>query len=171
MLVQVYGREAVSRKCVYEWFKRFREGKETTEDEPRSGRPSTSRTPEMIEKVRQMLAQDRRLTLRLIAEELGISKDTAHTIIRDDLGKRKICSRFVPHKLTDEQKTKRMETSGDFISMCDQDPLLLETIVTGDETWCTSSIRNQNGNRWHGVHRLPRDQKRVVFKNPRSKHC
>ncbi|KAJ4448244.1 hypothetical protein ANN_10258 [Periplaneta americana] len=78
--------EAVSRKCVYDWFKRFREGKETIEDEPRSGRPSTSRTPEMIEKVRQMLAQDRRLTLRLIAEELDISKDTVHTIVRDDLG-------------------------------------------------------------------------------------
>ena len=45
-------------------------------------RPSTSRTPEMIEKVRQMLAQDRRLTLILIAEELGISKDTAHIIVR-----------------------------------------------------------------------------------------
>jgi transposase len=44
MLVQVYGTEAVSRKCVYDWFKRFRDGKETTEDEPRSGRPSTSRT-------------------------------------------------------------------------------------------------------------------------------
>ncbi|KAJ4445043.1 hypothetical protein ANN_06842 [Periplaneta americana] len=136
MLVQVYGREAVSRKCVYEWFKRFLEGKETIEDEPRSGRPSTSRTPEMIEKVRQMLAQDRRLSLELIAEELDISKDTMHTIVRDDLGKRKICSRFVPHKLTDEQKAKRMETSRDFISMCDEDPLPLKTIVTGDETWC-----------------------------------
>ncbi|KAJ4451706.1 hypothetical protein ANN_03176 [Periplaneta americana] len=90
MLVQVYGREAVSRKCVYEWFKRFREGKETIEDEPRSGRPSTSRTPEIIEKVRQMPAQDRRLTLRSIAEELDISKDTVQTIVCDDLGKRKI---------------------------------------------------------------------------------
>ena len=90
----------------------------------------------MIEKVRQMLAQDRRLTLRLIAEELGISKDTAHTIVHDDLGKRNICSRFVPHKLIDEQKAKRMETSGDFISMCDQEPLLLENIVMRDETWC-----------------------------------
>ncbi|KAJ4451179.1 hypothetical protein ANN_02621 [Periplaneta americana] len=39
----------------------------------------------MIEKVRQMLAQDRRLTLRLTAEELDISKDTVHTIVRDDL--------------------------------------------------------------------------------------
>ena len=66
MFVHVFGRETVSRKCVYECFKRFREGQETTEDEPRSGRPSTSRTPEMIEKMRQMLAQDRRPTLRLI---------------------------------------------------------------------------------------------------------
>jgi hypothetical protein len=40
MLVQVYGTKAVSRKCVYDWFKRFCDGKETTEDEPRSGQPS-----------------------------------------------------------------------------------------------------------------------------------
>ena len=88
----------------------------------------------MIEKVRQILEQDRRLTLRLIAQELGISKDTAHTIVRDDLGERKICSRFVLHKFTEEQQAKRMETSGDLIFVCDQDPLLLENIVTGDET-------------------------------------
>ena len=70
-----------------------------------------------------------RLSIGLIAEKLGISKDMSHTIARDELGKRKICSRFVPHKLTDEQKAKRMKTSGDFISMCDQDPFLVET-------WC-----------------------------------
>jgi len=71
-----------------------------------------------------------------MAEELGISKGTVHNIAREDLCKRKICSRFVPHKLTDEQKAKRMETSGDFITMCDKDPSFLRTIVTGDETWC-----------------------------------
>ena len=57
MLVQVYGREAVSRKYVYESFKLIREGEEKTEDEPRSVLPSTSRTPEMIEKVQQIMAQ------------------------------------------------------------------------------------------------------------------
>ena len=111
MLVQVYGTEAVSRKYVYDWFKHFRDGKETTEDKPRSGWPSTSRTPDTIERVRQKLAQDRRVTLRLMTEELGINKDTVHTIICKDMGKWKICSRFVPHKLTDKQKAKRMETS------------------------------------------------------------
>ncbi|XP_035215435.1 histone-lysine N-methyltransferase SETMAR-like [Stegodyphus dumicola] len=29
MLVKVYGQEAVSKKCVYGWFKRFTDGKET----------------------------------------------------------------------------------------------------------------------------------------------
>ena len=92
MLVQVYGRVAMSRKCVYEWFKRFCQGKETIEDEPRSCQPSTSRNSEMIEKVRQTLAQDWQLTLRLTVEELRISKDTVHTTICNDLGKQKICS-------------------------------------------------------------------------------
>ena len=136
MFMEVYGRETLNRKCVYEWFKRFREGKYRTEDEPRSGRPSTSKTSEIIEKVRQMLAQDRRLTLRLIAGELGISKDTAPTIVRDYLGKRKNSSDLCRTSSQTGRKKKRMETSGDFISMCDQDPLFLENIVTGDETWC-----------------------------------
>jgi len=87
MLVQVYGTEAMSRKYVYDWFKRFHGRKETIEDEARSGWTSTSRTPDMIERVRQMLAQDRQVTLRLMAEELGISKDTVHNIVCEDLGK------------------------------------------------------------------------------------
>lgn len=94
------------------------------EDELRSGRPSTSRTN------RQMRAQDRRLSIRLIVEKLGV-EDTVHTS-----SVMMAYSRFVSHKVIDEQKAKRMETSGHLIFICDQDPFLLQTIVTGDETWC-----------------------------------
>ncbi|GBO23081.1 hypothetical protein AVEN_56459-1 [Araneus ventricosus] len=62
MLAKVYGVNAVSKKCVYEWFKRFRDGKEDVEDEPRSGRPPTSTTPDNIKRVRRMPAVDRRLS-------------------------------------------------------------------------------------------------------------
>ncbi|GBM24254.1 Putative uncharacterized protein FLJ37770 [Araneus ventricosus] len=55
MLVKVYGVDAVSKKCVFEWFKRFRDGKEDVKDEPRSGRPSTSTTPDNIQRVRRMV--------------------------------------------------------------------------------------------------------------------
>jgi hypothetical protein len=44
----------------------------------------------MIERVRKMLAQYRRVTLRFMAEELGISKDTVHTIVREDLGSKNV---------------------------------------------------------------------------------
>ena len=78
---------------------RFREGKETTEDEPRSGWPSISRNDrESATNADTRSATDAKIDWGGI----GFSKDTAHTIVRDDLGKRKICSQFVPHKLTDE---------------------------------------------------------------------
>ena len=57
-----------------------------------------------------------------------------------------------------------METSEHFISMCDQDPLLHENIVTGDETGATSSIRNQNGNRWRSSN-SPRTKKSCLQKS------
>ncbi|GBN77398.1 Putative uncharacterized protein FLJ37770 [Araneus ventricosus] len=89
MLVKVYDVDAVSKKCVFEWFKRFRDGEEDVKDETRSGRPSTSTTPDNIERVRRMLADDRRLSLRKIAEELKISLDSVSNIIHEHLQKRK----------------------------------------------------------------------------------
>ncbi|GBN76750.1 Putative uncharacterized protein FLJ37770 [Araneus ventricosus] len=86
MLVKV---GAVSKKCVFEWFKRFRDGKEDVKDEPRFGRPPTSTTPDNIERVRRMLADDRRLSLRMIAEDLKISLDSVSNIIQEHFQKRK----------------------------------------------------------------------------------
>ncbi|GBN15357.1 Putative uncharacterized protein FLJ37770 [Araneus ventricosus] len=89
MLVKVYGEDAVSTKCISEWFKRFRDGKEDVKDVPRSGRPPISTTPDNIERVRRMLADDRRLSFRMIAEELKISLDSVSNIIHEHLQKRK----------------------------------------------------------------------------------
>ncbi|GBM69267.1 Putative uncharacterized protein FLJ37770 [Araneus ventricosus] len=86
MLVKV---DAMSKKSILEWFKRFRDGKEDVKDEPRSGRPPTSTTPDNIERVRRMLADDRRLSLRMMAEELKISLDSVSNIIHEHLQKRK----------------------------------------------------------------------------------
>lgn len=55
MLQEVYGDEAMSRSRVFEWYKRFKEGREDVEDDSRSGRPSTSRTADNVERVKQMV--------------------------------------------------------------------------------------------------------------------
>ena len=59
MLQQVYREETMSRTRAFEWHKRFKEGREEVEDDPRSGRPSTSRTADNIERVKQMVRTDR----------------------------------------------------------------------------------------------------------------
>jgi len=63
MLVQVYGDIAMKKTAVYKWVKRFSEGRESVTNEERSGRPATSRTEENIEKVRQIVRENSRLTV------------------------------------------------------------------------------------------------------------
>ena len=68
MLVQFYGDNAMKKTAVYKWVKHFSEGRESVTDEERSGRPVTSRTEENIGKVRQIARENRRMTVRSIAE-------------------------------------------------------------------------------------------------------
>ena len=51
----------------------------------------------------------------MLADELNNGKEMVHKILRDNLGKRKICSQFAQNFLTDDQKQCRMEASGDLI--------------------------------------------------------
>jgi hypothetical protein len=67
MLVQIYGDKAMKKTAVYKWVKRFW-GKKKCHYEERSGRPATSRTEENIAKVRQIVRENHRLTIRSIAE-------------------------------------------------------------------------------------------------------
>ncbi|GFX08492.1 hypothetical protein TNCV_4020091 [Trichonephila clavipes] len=77
-------------------------------DTPRPGRPKTTRTPENIERVEQLEENDRHLTKRMIAEELGITTESVHLVLNGNLEKRKLCRR--PHRLTPEQ-SELAETS------------------------------------------------------------
>ena len=63
LLKIVYGDECLSRTQVFEWFKRFKEGREELGDDQRLCRPSTSKTEANIEKVGEIVRQNRRLSI------------------------------------------------------------------------------------------------------------
>jgi len=106
MLVQVYGDSAMNKIAVYKWVKRFSEGRESVTDEKRSGRPATSRTEENITKVRQIVRENRRLTVRSIEEQVNIDRETVRKILTEDLDMRK-CVQKWSQRSSPKNKSKK----------------------------------------------------------------
>ena len=69
LLQQAYGEDAMGRVQVFDWLRRFREGRTSVESDPRSGQPSTTRNEEMIAKVGTVVRNNRRLTVREIQDD------------------------------------------------------------------------------------------------------
>ena len=60
MLQEAFKEETLSQTRVNEWFSWFKRGDMSLKDQPRSGRPSTSRTDENIQKIHDAIMSDRR---------------------------------------------------------------------------------------------------------------
>ena len=79
-----------------------------------------------------MLRSDRRLGVRVIAEELNMNRETVRQIVKEDLGMRKFSAKMVPRILTHDQKQCWLHISSDLL--CNAE--MFDRAITGDETWC-----------------------------------
>lgn len=135
MLQKCYGDNTLSKTTTNEWYLRFERGRDEIKDDHRSGRPSTSRNEENIEKVRSMLTENKKLTITELADETGISQGSIHSILHDDLGLKRVAARLVPFQLNFLQKMTRVEISKEMLSNVDLDETFIKRIISGDETW------------------------------------
>lgn len=166
MLKQAYGTDAMSKTRTYEWHKRFREGRDAVDDDDRSGRPSTSKTDDTVQKVRQRLDQDRRMSVRMLAEEIGVPKSVVHRILTEDFNMRKVCAKMVPKVLNDDMKEQRVLACQELLEQCKNDPGLLDRVVTGDETWIFEydPESKRQSSEWH-TQESPRPKKARMSKS------
>jgi hypothetical protein len=67
-----YGKSAPSIRTVYKWFQNFRSGRMSTSDAERSGFPVETTTPKIVDKIHDMVMDDRRVKVREIASAVGI---------------------------------------------------------------------------------------------------
>lgn len=131
---QAKGHTGVSRSLVFEWHKKFRDGLEDVYDKPRSGRPC--RGEEDVERVQEIIKEDRRRSVREISDMTGICVNVVYRILTDNLKMNKVCARWVPRLLTDEQKQARVLNSRSFLDRYGREgDEFLNRIVTMDETW------------------------------------
>ena len=134
-LRDVYGQDAASKSTVRYWHRRFWGGDTDVADKPRNGRPSSVRTPDAVDQVRNIVDCDRRRTVRSIAAEVGINRSTTHKIIKKNLKMSKVCAKFVPRILTPELKHARIQMCEMNLQMLRDDPYLIDKIVSGDKSW------------------------------------
>jgi len=101
MLEHVCGDSAIKKTAVYKWVKCFSEGRESVTDEERSGQPATSRTEKNVAKIHQIVNENRWPTVKSIAEQVNIDRETVRKILTEDLDMRKVCAKMVPKDLTE----------------------------------------------------------------------
>jgi hypothetical protein len=63
------------KSIVFEWHKLLKEGRVNAEDDERIGYPGSYRTDENVEKVRNLVHSDRRLSIRAVAVQLHLDRE------------------------------------------------------------------------------------------------
>ena len=135
MLRTAFGEQCLSRACIFEWHKRFKEVRDSVDDNPRSGRPTTSKTDDCVARVRELIRANQRLTIHELSVEVGVSYGTCQAILTQDLNMRRVAAKFVPRILTAEQKEGRLFVAKNMLQEAESDENFMGQIITGDETW------------------------------------
>ena len=144
-LVIVEGEQALSISTVRRWIAAFKDGEEEILDKPRSGRPCEAVTPDKIARVDDLVSNDPHISAKELAYQVGISRERIAYILHDTLGLHKICAKWVPHSLSEENKQKRVQLSKQLLETLDKG---YRNIIMGDETWIYFfTISNKEANK------------------------
>ena len=135
MLQTAFGPFLMNRASVFEWHKRFKEGRESKRDDERCGRSKEDRTQELIGQIKNFMDKDRRVSPETISAQFDVSVGTVHKIIREELKMRKFCAKFVPRMPREDQKERRCHDSREMVERINSDPAVLDALVTCDESW------------------------------------
>jgi len=148
------------------WVAQFKRDFSTC-DAPRPGRHKTVTTQEIIYQIHDLILEDRRISAKSIAEQLGISRERVRSIIHGDLDMGKLSAKRVPKCLNADQKHQRCQSSEQLLEFFRRDPNdFLPRLVTMDETWLyhyDPETKKQSIQWWHRG--SPRPQKFRVQKS------
>jgi len=130
-------------------------------------------TQQIIDQIHELILEDRRISAKSIAEQLGISRERVESIIHEDLDMRKLSAKWVPKCLNADQKRQLRESSekllefsrrdtNDFLSRRDLWPWTKPGYIT--------MTQRQSNNQWSGgIAAHPAPKKNSECKNPLEK--
>ena len=93
------------------------------------GRSKEVRTPELIGQIKNFMDKDRHVSIETISAQFDVSVGNVLTVIRKELNMRKICTKFVPRALREDQKERRCHDSREMVELINSDPAVLDALV------------------------------------------
>ena len=116
-LVDVFPGSEPLFDTVARWIRHFNDGRNSLQEEERSGWPRYFFTKEIVARAEAIVTEDRRIKLRFLAAELSISNGIANNIMRDELRRTKRRAQWIPHLLTDDQRAQRVHICCEWLKM------------------------------------------------------
>ncbi|CAH1990795.1 unnamed protein product [Acanthoscelides obtectus] len=163
--LSVFGIEAPHQSIISRWYGEFKRGRASLSDDLRVGAPKTAVTQENVDAVRNLIIEDRHVTYREIDASLKISKTSIPKILHEELGVRKLVSRWIPHLLAEDQKAARVNCCQKTLNRFNSgNSKTVYSIVSGDESWIyceekpTKVIRSRAGH----IATIPLNEQRTV---------
>ena len=130
MLQTAFGPFCISQASVFEWHKRFKEGRESVRDDERCGRSKEVRTPELVDQIKNLMDKECRVSIETISAQFDVSVGTVHTIIHKEWKMRKVCP-----KGAQRISERRCYDSKEMVELINSDSAVLDALVTCDESW------------------------------------
>ena len=82
-----------------------------------------------------MILDNRRITIREVADDVGITFGSCQAIFTDVLGMKRAVAKIVPKLVNFEKKQFRMDIAQEMITTFNDDTDLLEKVITDDDSW------------------------------------
>ena len=112
----------------------IRDSRKAVRDDERCGRSKEVNTPELIGQIKNFMDNDRRVSIETISAQFDVSVGTVDTIIREEMKMRKICAKFVPRVLREDQKERRCHDNRKMVELINSDRAVLDALVTCGES-------------------------------------
>jgi len=107
----------------------------------------------------------------MIEEYVNIPKTVVLRILKEDLGKRKLCAHFVPHSLIPEQREDRVTSCQDIIVMAEADKSFITKLLQKMRPGVLPIIPKQSERVLKRLVRHPLSRRDRNTKGPASRPC
>jgi len=106
-------------------------------------------TPESVDQIHELISEDRRISDKSIAEQLGISRERVGSIIHEELDMRKLSAKWVPKCRNQDQNVNGASRLSKFWNFFGGIQMIScrARLVTMDETWlyhCDPETKQQS---------------------------